>query len=196
MSPRVLLVALLIALAPAPSSAQQLPDDSDAYYLVTLTQDPPTPACASLLRSLESPDLAPILRAVKRFAFTPTSPLYRTRYADSLPVSDLPTLALIRYDGGVLYKSTGSAIPTGARLAAELTRVATADRAIQSATRPRIFPDNATRPRLIPDTVTIQPQVTIPPVVILIGAIVLLLLGLAFLAIVGVAVYLALRFLR
>lgn len=169
MRPRALLALLLGillgALVSTPAAAQTLADDSRAYHLVTVTLDPPTPACVRLQAALRDPAVAPIASQTKRFDFKPTDAIYRTRYASALSATQAPILALVRWDGGVIYKTSGDAIPSPPQLAAELRRWAMADREVdpaainQAGVLPR-FPD---RPRLIPDSVTIAPQIRLPP---------------------------------
>jgi hypothetical protein len=186
MRPRALLALLLGillgALVSTHAAAQTLADDSRAYHLVTVTLDPPTPACVRLQSALRDPAVAPIAAQTKRFDFKPTDAIYRTRYASALSAAQAPILALVRWDGGVIYKTSGDAIPSPPKLAAELRRWAMADRDVdpaainQAGVLPR-FPD---RPRLIPDSVTISPQINIPPG--LVAGVVLLLLAFAVFA--------------
>lgn len=151
------------------ASAQSPLDDSRDYHLITVTQDPPTPACSALLASLQSPDLAPIARRCKVFSFRPRDVIYRERYASALPPESVPIVALVRYDGGVLFKASGSRIPRPAALAAELNRVAAADQKSWAQTQ-QLLPG---RPRLIPDSVVIQPQVNVPAMPIALGVLAL-----------------------
>lgn len=186
MRPRALLALLLGILLGAlfspPATAQTLADDSRAYHLVTVTLDPPTPACVRLQQALRDPAVAPIASQTKRFDFKPTDAIYRTRYASALSAAQAPILALVRWDGGVIFKASGDAIPSPAKLAAELRRWAMADR--QSDASTRTYPEASNllpnRPRLIPDSVTISPQVQIPPG--LVAAVVLFLFVFAVMA--------------
>jgi len=163
----VWLVALWAAgWAGARSALAQAPaDDSRDYHLITVTQDPPTPACSALLASLASPDLATIAGRCKVFSFRPRDVIYRERYAAALPPESVPIIALVRYDGGVLYKASGSRIPRPAALAAELNRVAAVDQKSWAQTQ-QLLPG---RPRLIPDSVVIKPQVNVPAMPLAIG---------------------------
>jgi hypothetical protein len=173
---RLLTIAASVLLwaAPTPSVAQSLPDDSLAFYLVTVTQSPPTPACQRLVASLQQPAMARIASGCKTFRFTTADPIYRTRYAQSLPASETPTVALVRHDGGVLYKASGANIPPPETLAARLTQMAAADQALHpranqhgaDAYGPLRTPDGQwrvpQRPSLIPDTIEIRPQINVP----------------------------------
>ncbi|MEM9825098.1 MAG: hypothetical protein AAF958_00840 [Planctomycetota bacterium] len=161
------------------------PDDSSAYMLVTVTGVQKSPADTALLRSLATDTrLASISKACKRFDWTPASKAYARRYAAALPPTTLPVVALLRSDGGVVYKASGTNVPSPNALADELIRVAKADRAQNPRTiqapqptadpmandplancpcdqpRPRIFPN---RPPLadgfIPDSVTLEADV-------------------------------------
>lgn len=160
---------MLAVSSDAIAQQQPLPDDSDRYYVVIVTQDPPTVQCASLLRTIDSPALAKIRASTKVFRFTTRSVIYRERYAQQLPAAAAPLVALVRPDGGILYRASGSAIPDPVTLAQTLTAWAAANEQVASShpdtQRPRIFPD---RPRLIPD-VNISPTVNVPPEAIAIG---------------------------
>lgn len=169
-----MLLAAALALAtwatPASSMAQTLPDDSQDYYLVTLTGNPPTHLCGRLMGTMQHPAVAQIKAACKSFDFKPDDPIYQARYAQSLPAGQLPIVALARHDGGVIYKASGENIPDAETLSQTLMQMAAAD----SAQNPRSVANHVTgplrpdgwlpniRPNLIPDTVVVQPQVNVP----------------------------------
>jgi len=155
--------------------AAELPDDSGRYHLVVVTGG--NVADASLLQSLAThPQLSEVSKACKRFTFAAADPLYRARYATALGNDPLPIIALVRSDGGVLYKASGVNIPAPDELAQNLLKTGRADRTanprkINAAPAPTLaggpmdalrWP-NLTPERLIPDTVTIKPEVTIAP---------------------------------
>lgn len=169
----LLLTLAIVAACATIAAAQSPPDDSGQYNLITVTADPPSPDCVRLQQTLAHPAVARIAAACKRFAFTPNHAIYKARYADALPPSQLPTVALVRYDGGVLYKASGPNIPAPDQLAGALTKMAAADQA-QQGTRQSYTPADAygplrpdggwlpNRPSLIPDTVVVSPQVNLP----------------------------------
>jgi len=166
-----LLALAIVALFSPIVRAQTPPDDSGQYHLITVTATPPTPACVQLQQSLAHPAVARIAAACKRFDFTPNHEIYRARYATALPPSQLPIVALVRHDGGVLYKASGN-IPAPDALAESITKMATLDQS-QSVrhsyqTGPSygpLRPDGGwfpNRPNLIPDTVVVSPQINVP----------------------------------
>lgn len=183
---------------PASSMAQTLPDDSQDYYLVTLTANPPTQACVRLLETMRHPAVAQIKAACKSFDFKPEDKIYQARFAQSLPAGQLPIVALARHDGGVIFKASGANIPDAASLAQSLTQMATLD----STQNPRVGAANVTgplrpdgwnmpnmRPNLIPDTVIVKPQVNVPGLTggLIVAAVLVCLLlgGLGLLVVVG-----------
>ena len=186
-------LALIIAIALTASvgpigHAETPPDDSAAYHLVVLLRDPPSPACASLESSLASPEVAAIAARTKTFRFTPTNPVYLPSFASALPAPPAPTVALVRWDGGVLFKASGNSIPRGPALAAALRSAASADQATAARSAASNLLDR--RPGLIPDTVTIQPRLELPApstgtIAAIVGIVLLCLFGLAGLAVVG-----------
>lgn len=171
--PILLLLALVIVCCAPIASGQTPPDDSRQYHLITVTSTPPTPACVRLQQSLAHPAVARIAAACKRFDFTPQHEIYRARYAAALPPSQLPIVALVRHDGGVLYKASGENIPPADELAGSLIKMATADQS-QQGVRQSFNPADAygplrpdggwlpNRPSLIPDTIVVSPQVNLP----------------------------------
>ncbi|GAA5510065.1 hypothetical protein [Novipirellula caenicola] len=147
---------------PSTTHAQTPPDDSQKYHVVTVINDPPTAADVALLRAFQTqPHLATIAQKCKRFQFKATDPLYRSRYAQSLPPHALPVVALVRHDGGVIYKASGAAIPEPNTLARQLIGIAMTDR---EAHAPRLGwrPDGSRFPSVIPDTVVVRPEVNLP----------------------------------
>lgn len=163
---RLILLAML-ALTCATAKAQPL-DDSKAYHLVVVTLPSPTQFGRELLNSLDThPRLQAITKQCKTFRWTTATPIYRERYAASLPPTELPIVALVRSDGGVIWKSSGPVV-MGDALADALVARAFADRSAnqrlvpptnqqsQSQTRPNFL----RRPLddVIPDTITIDHQ--------------------------------------
>src|SRR5690606_35738936 len=129
--------------------------------------------CVRLQQSLAHPAVARIAAACKRFDFTPQHEIYRARYATALPPSQLPIVALVRHDGGVLYKASGDNIPPADALAQSLVKMATADQSQQGVRQSYqpgpsygpLRPDGGwlpNRPSLIPDTIVVSPQVNLP----------------------------------
>lgn len=167
-----LLALAIVVICTSIASAQTPPDDSGQYHLITVTATPPTPACVQLQQSLAHPAVARIAAACKRFDFTPNHEIYRARYATALPPSQLPIVALVRGDGGVLYKASGPNIPAPDTLAQSLTKMATLDQSqsVRQSYQPApaygpMRPDGGwlpNRPSLIPDTVVVSPQITMP----------------------------------
>jgi hypothetical protein len=191
MLPRLALI-IAIALTATIGHAETPPDDSAAYHLVVLLRDPPSPACASLESSLASPEVAAIAARTKTFRFTPTNPVYLASFASALPAAAAPTVALVRWDGGVLFKASGSAIPRGPALAAALRSAASADQATAARSAASNLLDR--RPGLIPDTVTIQPRLELRApstgtIAAIVGIVLLCLFGLAGLAVVGLVAW-------
>jgi hypothetical protein len=191
MLPRLALI-IAIALTATIGHAETPPDDSAAYHLVVLLRDPPSPACASLESSLASPEVAAIAARTKTFRFTPTNPVYLASFASALPAAAAPTVALVRWDGGVLFKASGSAIPRGPALAAALRSAASADQATAARSAASNLLDR--RPGLIPDTVNIQPRLELPApstgtIAAIVGIVLLCLFGLAGLAVVGLVAW-------
>lgn len=164
----VAILALISIGTASIAAAQTPPDDSRSYHLITITANPPTPACTRLAESLRHPDVARIAAATKRFDFRPTDAIYRSRYASVLPATEAPIIALVRWDGGVIYKASRGGIPSGANLAADLVRYAAADQSASNSAVARPASDDdptrwpSLRPRLIPDSVTIAPEIQLP----------------------------------
>lgn len=164
--------ALAAALLCASASYGQVPpNDSDKYQVIVVTPDQPTPACARLAAALQTPELSRIEQRCKSFRFNVSSPIYLARYANALPPSQLPIIALARPDGGVIFKASGTEIPDGPSIAVAMRQMATIDRAQAPASlplRPLITPDGDPRfPNLrpdgfIPDTLVVKPQVALP----------------------------------
>lgn len=167
-----LLALAIVVICTSIASAQTPPDDSGQYHLITVTATPPTPACVQLQQSLAHPAVARIAAACKRFDFTPQHEIYLARYASALPPSQLPIVALVRGDGGVLYKASGTNIPGPESLAESLTKMATLDQSqgVRQSYQPSpsygpLRPDGGwfpNRPNLIPDTVVVSPQINMP----------------------------------
>lgn len=171
----LLAFALLLTAATAYAGP---PEDAASFHLVTVTANPASPTGQQLLQDIDThPQLSAIAGACKRFAWTTADPIYRARYAAALPPTSLPIVALIRSDGGVIYKASGPNIPQGDDLAATLTGRAYLDRKANPRPIPNVeysqtppgqpdsetglrplFPDR--RPvldRVIPDTVNVTP---------------------------------------
>lgn len=146
-------------------------EDAAAYHLITVTAPSPTPYGVRLVNDLEeNPRVQAILRHCKTFNWTSATPIYRERYAAALPPTTLPIVALVRSDGGVIWKASGPNVPTGDALADALVARAYADRkanprAIPPANRSPIQTQGdrklsglMRRPLdgVIPDTITIE----------------------------------------
>lgn len=183
-----LLAAAAVLSIVAGSAVAQPPEDAAAYHLITVTQNPPSPAETQLLASLQSnARLLRIAESSKQFHWTTSDELYRSRYAAALPPTTLPIIALVRSDGGVIYKASGANIPAGDALAEAIMGAAFWDRRDNPRPIPALLPaslatptaspmtdpmtDPATgpmfpnRPRvvdMIPDTVNVGPTLNIP----------------------------------
>lgn len=202
------LAIITSVLAIAPQAFAQLPaDDSGKYSIVVLTRDIPCRDCERLGEAINDADLLPIIASAKLFAFTPRSPIYQLRYADTISSADAPTIALVRPDGGVIYKASGPAIPPPAELAYQLRRFATLDRGM--AVQPQRFAgidpiENSPRvptlrrpPRFIPDTVVVRPtlsptvNVAAPNIVflVIVGSILLVFTGIGLVIIVSLGFF-------
>jgi hypothetical protein len=125
----VLLMAALMAITLHAGAADTPPNDSGLYQMVIVINPTPTPADAALLAAIDGePTLAAIAKQCKRYRFPASDPLYLSRYAATLQPSALPAVALVRSDGGILYKACGAEIPAAGELARRLVEIATADR--------------------------------------------------------------------
>lgn len=163
------LIAVAIVLFLSASGFAQSPsvpmNDSGKYTLIVLTKDVPCPDCISLQATMNSPEVAAIAAKSKVFRFTPRNRIYQARYAGALPPHEAPSIALVRPDGGVIFKVSGSAIPRPADLAAAMIKQATLDRSItvQPARYTMAYDWSRDplieRPRLIPDTVVVKPSI-------------------------------------
>lgn len=180
-----IIVAILLGLLAATTSpAQAPPEDGDRYSIVIVDDSPPTAAGQRLAAMLDSPPLREIADACHRHVFTPTSPLYRERYAEAIPPTALPVFAVTRPDGGVIYKASGPSIPSADDLAKALTHRAREDQAagspdINGPSRPYLRPLD----RVIPDSINLQPTIAIDGAI---PAVILIVLGLAALGLFGV----------
>lgn len=170
-----MIFALFVFLATV-AEAQTPPDDSAQYSLVIVTASPANVADAKVLESFKSnPALANIAANCKRFTFDARDPLYLSRYAAQLPPTALPVVAMVRSDGGVIYKASWPNIPPPDELAAQMLKMGRADRnqnprTIQVSKPEEIagpltpwLPDPARPSGLIPDTVNINPTLNVPP---------------------------------
>ncbi len=198
-----LLALAIVVICTSIASAQTQPDDSGQYHLITVTSTPPTPACVRLQQSLAHPTVARIASACKRFDFTPNHEIYRARYATALPPSQLPVVALVRHDGGVLYKASGSNIPGPDALAESLIKMATADQSQvpRQSYQPSpaygpMRPDGGwlpNRPNLIPDTIVVSPQVNVPSGLLWLAIFGIIVGLLTIVAVIGATIYLLTR---
>ncbi len=209
---RAILAFAILAIAVSIASAQQLPDDSGKYHLIVVTSEFPMTADETLVANTEThPQLSAIRARCKSFVFKVNDPLYQSRYASALGITSLPKVALVRSDGGVLYKASGPATYDPDKLAADLMAAARADRAQnprpadgRNATadcptcpyQPQPQPSRTPifrpgeRPSLIPDTVNVNTEVAIPQSVYLGAAVIgtILIGGMALVAIAGLGV--------
>lgn len=205
------LVIPAIAVAQAPS---QLPEDGDRYSLVVITSPQPSAAGARLLESLTThPQLRDIASRCHVHRFTPTSEIYRQRYANAIHAGALPVIACVRADGGVIYKASGPAVPSDpGEIASELAARARIDRDLARSDGiewsaqnapvgdPAGFPfrDPAMFPRpldgMIPDTVNVNPTLSVDgamPIAVGVGVLVLLAVlgGIVVVGIVSVIIW-------
>lgn len=170
MIPRIFLL-FIVACGSAPVAMAGPTEDAASYHLLTITAPNPTLYGLRLLNDVEThPRVQAIARHCKTFKWTSATPIYRERYAAQLPPTTLPIVALVRSDGGVIWKASGPNVPTGDSLADALVARAYADRqanprAIPSANQVPItpqdtgkFPGLIRRPLdgVIPDTITIE----------------------------------------
>lgn len=211
---KAIIAIACICIAASVATAQPLPDDSGQYHLIVVTSELPMTADNTLVANTEThPQLSAIRERCKSFVFKVNDPLYQSRYASALGITSLPKIALVRSDGGVLYKASGPSTYDPDQLAADLMKAATADRAQNPRTvdgrnasadcptcpnQPSPRPDRTPSwrpgvnitPQLIPDTVNVNTDVTIPPTVYFGAAAigVLLVGGMAIVAIIGLGV--------
>jgi hypothetical protein len=208
MAPKLLIAiaaALCFAATGMAQSPRLPPNDSAQYSIVILTRDVPCRDCERLADALSHPDVAAILRSTKLFSFTPRSAIYQLRYAETLASTEAPTIALVRSDGGVIYKASGPNIPEPVELAYQLRRFASLDQGLVKQPVRNTSIGNgdeyaSRRPRLIPDTVVVQPKISptvnvaAPNIVfIVIAGLVLLVCAGALLAFILLALFLAIR---
>ncbi|MEO9590892.1 hypothetical protein [Rhodopirellula bahusiensis] len=167
---RILLLVVAIG-STVPIASAGPTEDAAAYHLITVTAPNPTPYGVRLVQDIENhPRVQAISQHCKTFQWTSATPIYRERYAAALPPTTLPIVALVRSDGGVIWKASGPNVPTGDALADALVAWTYADRktnprAIPSANQSPIrtqsdrrFPGLLHRPLegVIPDTITIE----------------------------------------
>lgn len=120
---KALIVAILFCCASSAALAQV--NDSRKFELIVVTNAQNTEADAKLLSDLQShPGLGAIAARCKVHKFTPASQLYQQRYAQVMPITELPMIALARWDGGVVYKAIGSRIPATDELVSQLKHFA------------------------------------------------------------------------
>lgn len=185
-----LLLLLLISgtVASAQAQPQTLPDDRSQYSFVVVHEDQPSATTHRLSQMFASdPQLAQLARSFTVHRFPASDALYRKRYASALPPNDLPALALVRPDGGVVYKASGTSIPaTSQELYADLVYYANLDLSLRTGGgqswdartqcpdgncpnvappqpwRQPFQPDGALRPDTwIPDSIDLRPQVNV-----------------------------------
>lgn len=192
MASRLVIAVAIVLFLSAVGLAQSVPqNDSGKYSLIVLTKDVPCPTCINLQAALSSPEVARIAVQCKVFRFTPKNRIYQLRYSGALPPMEAPTIALVRPDGGVIYKASGSAIPGPAALAAALTKQATLDRSVTvQPARYTMSHDWSRepliqRPRLIPDTVVVKPNIAPTINVAAPNIIFIVIVGLIFLVCAG-----------
>ncbi len=209
---RFALAALICVAALLPASAQ-LPEDGHKGYVVIVDSPHGSPAGRSLEKLLESPELRPIVSKMHRHAFSPDSRLYQERYAKSFAIDTLPILAFVRPDGGVLYKASGTNVPTDAKWLAEelqyrinLDRSLIREQGVEWSSTENDCPGgrcplpNQPQPtlpnvdELIPDSVSINPTVEVPQAAWWIGGGVMLLIliggvGLLLLLLLGAGLF-------
>ncbi|QDV56497.1 hypothetical protein [Rosistilla oblonga] len=113
-------LGILIAIIGTCHCQAQVPEDGGRYTIIVVTQPQPSPTAGQLVRWLaEDPHFAELMAQVHYHQFTSDNALYQRRYAAQLP--ETPVIALVRPDGGVEYKASGSNIPaTAAALHAEM----------------------------------------------------------------------------
>lgn len=157
--------ALAIVLLAAAGVCSAQTDDSRKYHLVTVTQSPMSPAGDRLMAAMRDPVLQPIANTCKVFHFKTRDEIYRLRYSPALPASQVPIVALVRWDGGVVYKASGDRIPRDPqRLASMMQRMAEQDQR-----HPDRMPDHRLMmqgagdvQQAIPDTVLVRPDLEAP----------------------------------
>jgi len=192
MASRLVIAVAIVLFLRAVGFAQSVPqNDGGKYSLIVLTKDVPCHQCINLQQTLVSPEVARIAVNCKVFRFTPKNRIYQLRYSGALPPQEAPTIALVRPDGGVIYKASGSAIPGPAALAAALTKQATLDRSL-TVQPPRYTMAHdwsreplIQRPRLIPDTVVVKPNIAPTINVAAPNIIFIVIVGLIFLVCAG-----------
>jgi len=209
-----ILLTICLFAANAPAQSPALPEDGGQYNLITITLQTPTQYGAELLRAMDSdPELQAIANLCHVHRWTPATKVYQLRYAQSLPPTTLPIVALTRDDGGVIYKASGPEVPReGPQLAKVLREAAAMDQSMQprqatAANCPRcpqtpaspVMPNFRPLDRVIPDTVTLTAPVNFPAVPTWVFATFAFLAfltvcgGLACVAIVGAAAFFFLR---
>lgn len=71
------------------------------------------PEDAALVKAFETdPQLIKVKAGTNFHHYTDRDPLYKARYAKTIPLDRLPAIMLQRADGGYVYKATGSNVPS------------------------------------------------------------------------------------
>lgn len=218
---KILLAAMIIAagmLVGAGIASGQAVDDSKSYELIVVTSSPESQADQYLLRTLDThPELKAIKGNCKFHKFATSSALYQQRYAAQLSGAQLPVIALARWDGGVLYKVSGTSIPSGDKLAEDLKHFAAMAKSVEQPIEQNPGPRNPwgqqagdcptcpqnewSRPNwlpngpadVIPETINVQPTINFPDSLLLTISIVVGCVLVAGGAIVTVVLILMLR---
>jgi hypothetical protein len=145
-------VLLLAALA-SPVAAQQItPDPGDAskpYFSIFTHEDYARRSSeATLVRNVQSGALGAFAQTCHFKHYTPADPMYRDRFARSIPASEFPVIMVERSgQGGYVYKMSGGRIPaTDTEILEEIKFYSRLDPAAQSGAREQVCPPEGCPP--------------------------------------------------
>lgn len=96
--------------------------------IFTSSQYRSIPAEAAIVHAFEAdPNLVKLRRQTNFHHYTDQDPLYKTRYAKTVPLDRFPAIMLQRADGGYVYKATGSNVPAATAIFDEMLHYASLD---------------------------------------------------------------------
>ncbi|GAB5404314.1 MAG: hypothetical protein Aurels2KO_25450 [Aureliella sp.] len=116
---KIMSLALLVCVCGGAVAQQITPDPSDSSrpYLSIFTHDDyaQRPAEAQLVQNIQSGALGQLAKSCHFKHYTTSDPMYRDRFARSIPASEFPVVMVERSgQGGYVYKQSGNRIPSTA----------------------------------------------------------------------------------
>lgn len=119
---------------PAPSVTIAQPAVSPPRYQIALFVDSTTRSQALLNWWNTDPQLQSLKSKCDFQVYTPTNSLYRTRYANLVPIEQFPAVLFLRPDGGHIHAAGGNVLPaTASELWKDLQASYELSRSVQSA---------------------------------------------------------------